>query len=207
MNNSKAEFSPFLDEEDGSKVYRFEEYKYVELGTTTNKIQKEEIEYDRYEVYLTNTIESSPHYSGLCSLLRSSKGFDVFNFYLANHGGSCHGLIALINAIFDAAGTINMIVASPSASAAATLALCGDSLTFCDHTFLMFHNYSSSVYGKGQELKDNIRASDEWINDYMRNLHQPFLTAAECSRIEKDNDVHVFYNDKTLDARIKRHFK
>ena len=194
--------SAYLDEPKGGKVYRYEENQNCKFDGDTLDVYRY-----RYEVYLTENIVRASSYSGLCSLLRESKAYDEFNFYLANYGGYCHSLINLVSAIYDSRSTVNMHVVAPCYSAASTLALCGDSLDLRPYTFLMFHNYSATKSGKGQELIDEMVASDSWIKDYMSHLHKPFLSQGECQKIENDKDVRIFYNDKDLEHRIKRHFK
>lgn len=203
MNNTKETCSPYLSEPGGGKVYRHVICKKLSIS------QGDVVDYEAYiyEVYLEQEITGAINYAGLCNLLRLAERLDTFNFYLANYGGSCHSLINLISAVFDSKANTVMHVTAPCYSAAATLALCGTGISFCKHSFLMFHNYSSIAHGKGNELLDHVKNTDKWIKDYMRKLHQPFLTKEECLKIEDDKDIYVSWDDKTLKQRIERHWK
>lgn len=160
------------------------------------------------EVYITESVKGSSRYIELGHELRQLQNSSIVNFYISNYGGDCHGLISLISAIKTCkAKEKNMIVVSPSYSAASTLALCGTSLRFEPYTFLMFHNYSSCQKGKGGELLQHIQAADKWLKDYFRNIHSPFLNDIEITEMNRDQDIYVHYKDKDLKRRIKRHFK
>lgn len=160
-----------------------------------------------HDVYIYGPIEQPKAYIELSkNLLKADPEQEYFRFRIASPGGSCHGIIALINAIRQCNTVVEMHVDSPSYSAAATLALAGDALYMHRNTLLMFHNYSGGSYGKGGELKTMIKEEDMWIRKYMRDIHHPFLTADECSGLEKDQDVWIHSSDKDLKKRIDRHF-
>lgn len=159
------------------------------------------------DVYLDQSVEEGSTYTKLCQELRNAGDEDVFNFYLGSYGGSCHGYLHIFSAIkASEAKEVNMIVVSPTYSAGSELALSGTSLVLQPHTFLMFHNYSGSSHGKGQEMMKGNKETDRWIKTYFNKISQPFLTKEECDAISKDQDVYVHSNDKDLKARIKRHF-
>lgn len=158
-----------------------------------------------HDVYIYGGIEDAYSYVDLCNRLRDAKpDKEYFRFRIASPGGSCHGLIALITAIRDCPSIVEMHVDSPSYSAGSTLALCGDVLIMHPNTLLMFHNYSGGDMGKGQELKHSVQERGKWIYNYMRDLHQPFLTKEECDAMEKDQDIWIHAHDKGLKARMKR---
>lgn len=175
----------------------------------TGSVYKEviEVQVSLYRIYLTDSINDSHDYSSICHLLRTAKSQDVATFYLSNFGGSCHAIVHLISAVKESQANVQMVVTSPCYSAAATLALSGNSLTLCPYTFLMLHNYSSVAGGKAGELMSQTVNTNRWIQQYSRNLHRPFITTKECNMIERDIDIYVHWDDKDLQARIDRHFK
>lgn len=160
-----------------------------------------------YSVYLEDEINGGFDYKELCQTLSYAGEHDVFNFYIGGYGGSCHGLMHVVNSIRSTkAKETNMILVAPSYSAHATLALVGTSLRYEPFTFLMFHNYSGAAIGKGGEIESSHEATKRWIGTYMKSLHSPFLTPKECMALELDRDVYVHFDDTDLAARIKRHF-
>lgn len=160
-----------------------------------------------YSVYLEDEIVGGFNYKELCQALAGATENDIFNFYIGGYGGSCNGLMHVVNSIRSTkAKETNMILVAPSFSAHATLALVGTSLRYEPFTFLMFHNYSGAAMGKGGEIETSHEATKRWIGTYMRSLHAPFLSPKECAHLELDRDVYVHFDDPDLPARLKRHF-
>lgn len=52
----------------------------------------------------------------------------------------------------------------------------------------MFHNFSAGAYGKGHELKANVKGVSDWIESFMRRLYVPFFTEKEFDRLLKGED-------------------
>lgn len=164
--------------------------------------------HNKWDFYLSDEMQLPPAYTDLCHTLRRQVSKrDEVTFYLNNFGGSCHGLISIVNAINACPASVHMVVTAPCYSAGASLALAGASLVMEKYSFLMFHNYSGGSRGKGEDIIDDAMHHRKWIYQYFRDLHAPFLTDEECERIENNRDVYIHYNHKDLAKRIKRHFK
>jgi ATP-dependent protease ClpP protease subunit len=189
--SNENELDPIITESDVFNVYKKEVV----------------ISYNVYQVYLSNSVEDSHKYDAICNLLRMSTQNDIVLFYLANFGGSCHGLVNLVNAVKHTKASVFMLVTAPCYSAGATLAISGDYLYMYENTFLMFHNYSAVSAGKGEEMRLDVEETKRWIHGYFRMYHKPFLTECECKRIENDKDIYVRWDDKDIHSRISRHFK
>jgi ATP-dependent protease ClpP protease subunit len=187
-------YDPLVDLEDRGKVFRYD-------NTVTTSA---------YDIYLGNGIASPGEYMEILNLLRNINkphNTELVTIHLMNFGGSCDGLISLVNAVRNCEAPVLFRVEGRCASAGSTLALCGDYLLMEPHTELMFHNYSSVDTGKGHELRLSVDNGREWVYKYYNDIHRPFLTKAECNKIERDQDIYVKWNDSDLQVRIDRHFK
>lgn len=88
------------------------------------------------------------------------------------------------------------------------MALCGSSLEIKEGSFLMFHDYSSGGgRSKGNEQFKHTEAYREVFAFRFNKLCQPFLTESECADVLEGKDLYIKWNDKNLNARLKRHFK
>lgn len=199
--STSDEYTPIV-EGDCFKIYKTAANDIIEYDG-----RKIKIEAPKYSIFLSDSIESGSEYIGLIHWLQNTNKSDYVDFYLANFGGLCSGLIALFNGIRAAKAYIKMHVISPSYSAGATLALLGDALELHPHSFLMFHNFSGGFFGKGNETLDNFVNESKWIHDYMKDLHCPFLTLTEHNKLIKDQDVYIHWDDPSLPKRLERHFK
>jgi ATP-dependent protease ClpP protease subunit len=157
-----------------------------------------------HKVYLSEVISTPFLYKDLLNFLRTVPSDDLVEFYLANDGGNAQTMHQIINAIGDCKASVQMVVDAPCYSAGAVLATCGDNLIMKPGTFLMFHNYSMGMMGKGGELASRIIAEDRYLSSLMRRILKNFLTNAELTALEKDQDVYVHEDDPDLMKRFKR---
>ena len=158
-----------------------------------------------HDVYIYGGIEEASKYIDLCNKLRDAKpDEEYFRFRIASPGGSCHGMVALLNAIRDCPTIVEMHVDAPCYSNGSTLALAGDELIMHPNTLLMFHNYSGVDAGKGGELGKSVIERALWVHKYMHDIYCPFLTEDEFKSLTKDQDIWVHSHDKDLKARMKR---
>lgn len=159
------------------------------------------------EVYFSDVVQKESDTPEFCHMLRSYQPQDVVNLYMGNYGGDCAIGGRLADAMKSCKARLNVIVDMPCYSMGSLLALCGDSVTITDGNFLHFHNYTSFAFGKGGELKDSVLHTDRWLDRLVRRCTMPFLTEAEIKRLQRDKDVYVHWDDKSLRKRLQRHFK
>lgn len=171
-------------------------------------VVEKKIEVVEYNISGLDSIKSSSeYYNKIYDALHNASDYDTVNFFLCNHGGDCFSLIHLINQIYACKGEVHMHITGPCHSAGSTLALCGDSCSMYKNTYLMFHNYSSVIIGKGEESRLQEEETRAWIHKYFRDLHSPFLTDRELNKIEKDQDVYVHAWDRDVKKRFERHYE
>jgi ATP-dependent protease ClpP protease subunit len=159
----------------------------------------------RYNLY--DEIESFSSYNDFVSELANMTSNDSVALYINCPGGRVDVGLSLINSIQSSYANITAVVEGPSYSMASIIALACDKLLMLDNTFLMYHNYSTVGYGKGGELMNSMKHSDDHFNRLMHKVCSPFLTKAELNKIASDQDIYIYSDDPTLDKRRDRHFK
>lgn len=162
---------------------------------------------DVYHITFSKELESdSSNYQEIIETLRDAFEEDEIYIYLDCNGGDTNTSGVISNAIKNCKATVNVVVTGRSYSASCDIALSGDSLTLNPYTFLMFHNYSTSIEGKGNELITRLKNEHRVEESMIKNLYYPFLTSKEIDAILNDKDIYIHWDDKNLKDRIIRHF-
>lgn len=162
---------------------------------------------DFFSVFLNEEVTEISEYYGLLEFLATVARDSFVTMHLANFGGSVQAGQALIAAIKRCKAHITMSVDAPCYSMGAILAVAGDDLIFEPATYLMFHNYSGGIHGKGKESLDQAVNFQKIFSRMLHETTTPFLTSREIKTIESDNDIYIYPDDKDLPRRMKRHFK
>lgn len=169
--------------------------------TIFSKPAKAPVEYD---VYLSESVESAFNYVSLCHKLRNLEEQDSVRIYLANYGGDAHGGSALVSAISDTKALVTMIVTAPVWSMGAILAVSGDNLLIKAPAFLMFHNYTTGLLGKGAAIKADLANTDRWLAQLDKIVVGKFLFKEEHEAIKRDQDVYVHWDDPRMLERYAK---
>lgn len=156
---------------------------------------------------LYDSIESFSDYTDLLKRLHNSIEGDTIVLLLNSPGGRCDIGKTIITAMKTSSAKIKCIVEDSCYSMASLIALAGDTLEMYENTFLMFHNYSTMYYGKGNEIELQSKAEKENLDKQMKAYCMPFLTEKECEKIINGEDLYIKWDTPSLKTRIKRHFK
>ena len=198
-----SEVKADIDEDDDEIEDKVRMYLHT---TTTNE----------YDVYLGDSVGESKKYYDLFYKLSKAGKTDKFNIHLNNRGGLVSSGVNLINAIRTSAASTTIHVEGPVYSMGAILALCGDSIVLYPNTFLMFHDYSTSEYGKGNEIHISVTNYQQYFSDLLYDVCYPFLSKKEIKSIQEGKDLYVPYeSSKDKDGkrivgavtRLKRRIK
>jgi ATP-dependent protease ClpP protease subunit len=161
-----------------------------------------------YDISIWDTIEEYDDYEKLLEGISNIGKSDSVRLYISSPGGRCDVGFMLIERLLGLECPIEVIVPYPTYSMGAIMALCGDSLEVQPGGFLMFHDYSSGGgRSKGNEQLKHAEAYKDTFNYKFNSICQPFLSKQECKDILDGKDLYIKWNDASLDARIKRHFK
>lgn len=169
------------------------------LVKTKTKIKKE------HYVYIRGAIEDWEDYDDLLGLDPAED--DCVVVFLNTPGGDCAIGFHVIDHITSFKCHVHMVVEYPTYSMGAIMAVSGDSLSFMDDTYIMFHDYSGGAGGKGQETVDYTLNYREVFRKKFNRLCTPFLTRKESNSMFKGEDIYIHDTDPTLKKRIERHFK
>ncbi len=161
-----------------------------------------------HDISIWDGIEKYEDYEDLLKLLHKISKHDHVNLYVSTPGGRCDVGYMLIDRIRALECRVDVSVPYPTYSMGAIMALCGDSLEIQPGAFLMFHDYSTgNGRSKGNEIYKSTEAYKEVFEYRFKTICQPFLTDKECEDVLEGKDLYIKWNDKSLSARHKRHFK
>ena len=146
---------------------------------------------NRYDVYLGESFKNSHEYYKLFDMLTKAKPNDEFNIILNNFGGMVHTGAQMVNALRYTKAKVRTIVAGPVYSMASLLAVAVDDVTINDHTFLMFHHYSTWEMGKGSEVVAAVTNFEDYFAEFLIDTCDGFLTKSEMKRICKGEDIYI----------------
>jgi ATP-dependent Clp protease protease subunit len=145
--------------------------------------------------YLSGEIGAPILYTDLLYTLRTAQPTDVILIHLNTPGGNFDTGLQIINNIAASDARVITILEARAYSMGALIFLAGDELIVHDTCQLMFHNYSSSLIGKGNEQQAQVRAIGKWFEKVMRHVCKPFLTEEEVGRILRGEDIWMDSDD------------
>lgn len=139
--------------------------------------------------YLCGDIEEPQYYTELFHALRTASETDLIYLHLNSPGGDFNTGLQIINNILASSARVVTILEARAYSMAALIFLCGDELVVHNNCQLMFHIYSGSFAGKGNEQQAEVSAVSSWFEKVMTRICTPFLTDGEIGKILKGSDL------------------
>lgn len=152
--------------------------------------------------YLSGPIEGPEEYTEMIHAIRTAGPNDEIFLYLNTPGGRLDTGIQLINAIRQSQATVYTVLEAQAYSMGALLFLCGNSIIVGDNSLLMFHNYSSGLYGKGNEQMAEIMLTAKWFRRFMHDVCVPFLTPEEVDEVLNGKDIWM--ESEEILARLQK---
>lgn len=145
--------------------------------------------------YLCGDIQEPQYYTELFYTLRTACDTDLIYLHLNSPGGDFNTGLQIINNILASEARVITVLEARAYSMAALIFLSGDELIVHDNCQLMFHIYSGSFAGKGNEQQAEVIAVSSWFEKVMTRLCSPFLSDSEISKILKGSDVWMDSDD------------
>jgi ATP-dependent protease ClpP protease subunit len=139
--------------------------------------------------YLCGDILEPQYYTELFYTLRSASDTDLIYLHLNSSGGDFNTGLQIINNVLASEARVVTVLEARAFSMAALIFLCGDQLIVHDNCQLMFHIYSGSFAGKGNEQQAEVVAVSSWFEKVMTRICTPFLLETEIGKILKGSDV------------------
>lgn len=159
----------------------------------------------KHTFYLTDHIEEFDH--SFLERLNEVGPSDRVDIIINGPGGRCDIGFGIVRAIKECKGTVRCIVEYPSFSMSSIIALSGQELVILPNAYLMFHDYSTGSYGKGEEVYQQNENYRKFFKNAFKDVCKPFLSERECNEMFTGRDIYIHSDDEILDVRMKRHFK
>ena len=139
--------------------------------------------------YISGNILESHYYSDLFFTLRTATETDIIYLHLNTSGGDFDTGLQIINNMQASNAHIVTVLEARAYSMGAFIFLSGDEYIVHDNCQLLFHIYSGSFAGRGNEQQAEVHAVSSWFEKFMTRTCEPFLTAAEIKDVLKGSDV------------------
>lgn len=161
------------------KMFRHFEYKMFYRKANSHHIT----------IFLSSIITDPINYAEALHRIHSATENDVVYIHLNCRGGNLETGIQFINAMKSTAAHVITILDSVAYSLGTLIFLSGDELRVHENCMMMFHNYSSGLWGKGNEMTSEIEALNKWFNKVMKKIAIPFLTESEVAEVLEGKDL------------------
>lgn len=139
--------------------------------------------------YISGNILESHYYTDLFYTLRTAIDTDLIYLHLNTSGGDFDTGLQIINNMQASSANVVTVLEARAYSMGAFIFLAGDEFIVHDNCQLLFHIYSGSFAGRGNEQQAEVHAVSSWFEKFMTRTCQPFLTAAEIKDVLKGSDV------------------
>lgn len=185
-----------------TKIERFQ--NKASSAPTNNESEQQHRPYAHFEssvtskvisFYLSETIGDQAAYTDMIHRIKTASEHDVIYVYLNTPGGNLYTGMQMINAFRQTAARVITVLESHAHSLGTLLFLSGHEWHVMDDCQMMFHNFSSGTYGKGNEQIAEVQANVKWFNKIMRKICYPFLSHEEINFITEGRDLWLDSDD------------
>lgn len=139
--------------------------------------------------YFSEPIGEPSEYVDVIHRLHTATENDTIYIHLNTPGGDLATGVQLVGAMQNTCAHVITILEGIAYSLGTLIFLAGDELVINDHGMMMFHNFSSGLRGKGNEMASELNATIEWFASIASDFYLPFLTEDELSRIMRGEDM------------------
>lgn len=155
--------------------------------------------------YISGSIQQPQYYTELFYTLRTATENDLIYLHLNTSGGDFDTGLQIINNMLASNAHVVTVLEARAYSMGAFMFLAGDELVVHDNCQLLFHMYSGSFAGKGNEQQAEVLAISSWFEKFMARTCEPFLSPAEIKGILKGADLWMDSDEiRHRMARIRR---
>lgn len=152
--------------------------------------------------YISGNILESHYYTDLFYTLRTALETDIIYLHLNTSGGDFDTGLQIINNMQASSANIVTVLEAKAYSMGAFIFLSGDEYIVHDNCQLLFHIYSGSFAGRGNEQQAEVHAVSSWFEKFMTRTCQPFLTLTEIKDVLKGSDVWM--DSDEISRRLER---
>jgi ATP-dependent protease ClpP protease subunit len=167
------------------------EFQINDDGEEFTAIREIVPKHKKYTLYISEFGHTQNQLHKIMYELRKAIEHDVLEIRIASDGGYVSEGITLYNTMRELFnGRTFTYLDSTGFSMGAMLFSLGDQRISYEDSSLMFHNYSSGYFGKGQELKSYIDFEDKHFDEFFSKkiVNKGFLSAEEYSHMKMGKD-------------------
>ena len=150
------------------------------------------------KIYIVGEIGDPTLYNGLILALDHCSEGSV-DMYITSPGGNVITMYELADAIKHSPCKVDMHVRGLAASAAAVIAISGNSLEMEEGSLLMFHNISMGDYASLNHIQQRANAFEKSMREYLEANGSHVLTGKDINDIFEGKEVWI--TKKDLEAR------
>ena len=169
------------------------------INKTTNEIKNASI-------YISDVIESPNNYTHEFDTIRNACPNTNINIYINSFGGNLWTGIQFIHAINSSnANIINGVIDGRCHSAASLIFLACDNYIVNPFASMLCHFYTKGMYGKGNEMIEEIEHDKKYFPSMVKSVYKGFLTNSELNNLIKGKDY--WFDAKEIIKRLKNRRK
>jgi len=142
-----------------------------------------------YHCYIHDEITEPADYSKLCLLLRTVEPDKQVYLYLNTPGGNLSSVLGIIDAMIACKADITAILSGTVSSGGTMLTMYADYIEVSPFVSFMIHYYSSGLYGKGNEIRDQVKFIERHLPVTYQSIYKQFLTPKEIKEVVDGRDM------------------
>jgi ATP-dependent Clp protease protease subunit len=156
--------------------------------------------------YLSEPVGDPKNYTKMIHAIRTASAADIIYMHLNTPGGRLDTGIQIINAIKDTDARVVGVLDSKAYSLGTLILLACDEFQIHDNCMFMIHNYSSGTFGKGNEQKWEMQATEQWFKKIAYKYYYPFMSKEEIEKVLGGVDFWMDSDEvkKRLKAMVKK---
>jgi len=139
--------------------------------------------------YISDGVEDPSNYVDMIHRIRTASQHDTIYIHLNTPGGRLDTGVQIINAMRASQARIVTVLEAEAHSLGTLIFLAGDEFIVQDNCLMMFHNFSSGTWGKGNEQHAQLEATLKWFEKLTTEIYVPFMTKAELDKILNGQDL------------------
>lgn len=156
-----------------------------------------------YHCYINDEIIEPSNYAKLCLLLRTVEADKQVYLYLNTPGGNLDSVFGIIDSMVVCKADITAILSGTVASGGTMITMYADHIEVSPFVSFMIHYYSSGSYGKGNEIRDQVKFIERHLPAAYHTIYKQFLTSEEIKEIIDGRDMWMGMSE-ILDRWAKR---
>jgi ATP-dependent protease ClpP protease subunit len=142
-----------------------------------------------HEFYISGVIESPDCYIDMFDIIRHSNRADIVKIYVNSVGGDLFTAIQFLRVLSETEASVVVSIEGACMSAATLLFLSADTVEITPHSSIMIHNYSSGMFGKGNEMHYQIQHERKWSENLFKEVYADFLSPEEIHSVVEGRDI------------------